>query len=210
MMFYMLDRKTTHGKVPFTTSDAYSGCEIVDCAICGTRGMVGKYKLGKVPVEIIVKDVVDELDDIESASTVLLASSKFREVVTSACLTGIKFYPPLAYVARNDDKRFEEMLRKCQERKKYEIIHVTGTGGSAAKTSGLELLKSCDYCGWNEWSLPADGFHVDERQWDGSDFFHIREFGPFFMTKKAKDVLESSGLTSFAARRISEYTSPFI
>lgn len=26
--------------------------------------------------------------------------------------------------------------------------------------------------------VPKDGFHVDESQWDGSDFVHVRKFGP--------------------------------
>jgi hypothetical protein len=171
--------------------------------------MIGQNKLGKVPVEILIKDVVDELDDIEQASTVLMASKQFRDTVTSAGLTGIEFYPPLGYVLRGKNKLFERMLRQCREEKNFEIIHVSGKGGSVADASGLELLKSCEACGWIEWSLPKNGFHVNKTQWDGSDFFHVKEFGPFFMTERAKDVLSSAGISNFGAQPIDEYRSPF-
>jgi len=209
MNFYMLNRPATHGKVPLTTTDRNVGAKIIDCPVCGTRGMIGKNKLGRVPVEIVIKDVADELDDIEQASTVLLASRKFREAVARVRLTGMEFYPPVGYECTGSNKQFQRTLRLCREEKAFEVMHVTGSGGSVAEASGLELLKSCDACGWTEWSLPKDGFYVDESQWDGSDFFHVKEYGPFFMTQRAVDSLWRAGLSNFGARDIAEYRSPF-
>ncbi len=209
MDFYELYEPVTHGKVPLGTTRAHRGNKVVDCPVCGTRGMIGKCKLGKVPVEILIKDIVDELDDIGQASTVLLASRKFREAVAAGGLTGIEFYPPVGYQTRGKNKLFQNMVRKCRQEKAFEIIHVTGDGGSVAESSGLHLVKSCDACGWIEWSLPKDGFHVDESQWDGSDFVHVREFGPFFMTEKAVEVLSHAGLSNFGAKAVTEYRSPF-
>ncbi len=88
MNFYFLRKPSTHGQVPFSTTDRHMGAKIVDCPVCGTRGMIGKNKLGRVPVEIVIRDIVDELDDIEQAGTVLLGSRKFREAVAAGGLTG--------------------------------------------------------------------------------------------------------------------------
>ena len=209
MNFYFLRKPSTHGQVPFSTTDRHMGAKIVDCPVCGTRGMIGKNKLGRVPVEIVIRDIVDELDDIEQAGTVLLGSRKFREAVAAGGLTGIEFYPPVGYQTVGKNKLFQNMVRKSRDEKAFEVIHVTGDGGSVAENSGLHLVKSCDVCGWNEWSLPKDGFHVDGSQWDGSDFVHVREFGPFFITEKAVEVLSHAGLSSFGAKLITEYRSPF-
>jgi hypothetical protein len=208
MKFYLLRKNRTHGKVPFSTTDEYMGCKLVNCSVCGTRGMIGKNQLGKVPVELLVKDVVDKLDDIEQASTVLLASRKFRDTVADAGLTGIEFYPVVGYQSKGKNKLFQEMVRRCRDEADYQVIHITGSGGSIAQSSRVELTMSCDACGWVEWSLPRNGFHIDEAQWDGSDFFNVKEFAPFFMSEKAVEVLSNAGLSNFGALLATEYRVP--
>jgi len=204
MEFYLLDRLPgKDGRVPLSTTEEHSGDIVVDCASCGTRGILPKCMCGKLPVDILVKDV-GFLEDIEQAATVLLASRKFRQAVASAGLTGIEFYPPLGYRSPSKNQEFRRMIRRCREELQYAVIDVTGRGGSVALTSGLELRKSCDVCGWREWTLPEEGFYVDERQWDGSDFFHVEEYGPFFMTQRAVDVLSGAGLSNFGAELATE------
>jgi len=148
-------------------------------------------------------------EDSCGAGTVPLASRRFRDAVADVGLTGIEFYPVIGYQLRHDNKMFKDTLRRIRDDADYQVIHVTGRGGSIAKTSGIQLVKSCDACGWVEWSMPEDGIHVDESQWDGSDFIHVKEYGDFFMSQRAVDALSRAGLNNFGYKPIEEIKNPF-
>lgn len=205
MRFYLFDTTIREdGKVPLTTTNKHRGCLIVNCPVCKTRGLLGKNRIGKVDVEILVRDIAP-LEDIEQASTVLLASKKFRDAICSAGLTGVEFYPPVGYITNGRMPRYHEVIRQCKKDIQFKIIHVTGKGGSVTHTSGVRLIMSCDVCGWKQWSLPENGFVIDESQWDGSDFFHVVEYGPFFLSERAVKVLDQANLSNFFAQLSTDY-----
>lgn len=205
MIFYLLDRPARKDdKVPLDTTEAHPGCVIVKCADCGVTGIMPHRKGGKVPIELAIYDVT-YLDDIEQAFTTLLASKKFQESASSNYLTGIEFYQPLGYQLRTKKKGADEMIRKCRDEFQFQAIHVTGRGGSIAKTSHVKLRESCQKCGWEEWSLPETGIYVDENQWDRSDFFYVDEFGAMLMSQKAVDALSEANLSNFGAQPTEDY-----
>lgn len=205
MGFYLLRRPARKDdRVPLGVSEEHQGCIIVRCAHCGVIGVLPHRIGGKVDLEIEIKDVA-YLDDIEQAFTKLLVSKKYRDAVMSHGLTGIEFYPPLGYRLKTKKKGAEEMIIKCRDHFQFQAIHVTGRGGSIAKTSGVRLRKSCEKCGWEEWTLPENGIYVDEKQWDGTDFFYVDEFGSMLMSQRAVDALSQAQLSNFAAQPAEEY-----
>jgi len=208
MNFYeMIPTPRRDAKILLGTTDLYPGYRIINCPVCGTRGLLPHSLCGKIPVELLVREA-GYLDDIEQASTTMLFSKKVRDAVTSAELTGIEFYDPVGYRLKRDTPKFEQTLRQARDELQLKVIDVTGKGGSVAKSSEIRSLKSCNVCGWKAWTLPAHGFHVDEAQWDGTDFFQVTEFAPFFMSERAVNVLASAGLSNFGASRAEDYKLP--
>jgi hypothetical protein len=208
MLFYMLKRKPRRdSKIPLETTDAHPGCVIVNCAACGTRGIEPHSTCGRIPVELLVRDAA-YVDDIEQASTTLLFSRTFRDAVTAAGLTGIEFYDPVGYKLKRDTPKFQEVLRQIREEFQFQVGHVTGSGGSIARSSSVRLCESCDVCGWRAWTLPEKGFHIDPAQWDGADFFRVLEYAPFFMSERAVQVLQAAKLSNFGAIPADEFRLP--
>lgn len=140
------------------------------------------------------------VDDIVSPGGIKAVSHRFREAYRKGKLKGARFVDPVGIVTERDGPRYRETVRRIEAERKIKIMWVQGHGGSIAKTRRLKVLRQCDICGWIEWSVPRN-FHVklDPKQWDGSDFLHVIEYGPVFMTERAVQVLSEAGLTNFGA-----------
>ena len=208
MNFYLLLCEARRDdKIPLTVTERHRGCIIVNCSVCGVRGVMPLIKSGKLPVEIKVKCVA-YLDDIEQAFTIFLASRRVQDAVKSNGLTGLEFYPPVGFVRGTREEGVDEMIRKCREELQYQVMHVTGRGGSIAKTSGAGLEDWCLTCGWESWFPPKNGIYVDERQWDGSDFFRVDEFNPMLISERAVQALTDARLSNFYALPAEEFRPP--
>ena len=207
MKFYILRRTPRRdNKIPLETTDDYPGSVLVNCPACGAIGIMPASNTGRLPVEILVRDV-GYLDDLEQASSTFLASRKMREAITSAGLTGIEFYDLVGYKLKRDTHKLQEVLRQARDVFQFQVLRFTGRSGSIGQKSGMILRKSCDKCGWREWTLPEHGYHVDESQWDGSDFFHVEE-GPGFMSERAVQLLQAANLSNFGAILAEEFRLP--
>ncbi|MCB9399415.1 MAG: hypothetical protein H6510_16500 [Acidobacteria bacterium] len=139
----------------------------------------------------------------------LLASKRFQDLISANLLVGIKFLEIIEYEVGIKGKKGKRFLKAVMGMG-YKGIYAVGSGGSIAKTSGVFLRKKCEICGFKEHSLALNGIHIDETQWDGSDFFQIEELpGPTFMSDRAKCILEGGGLSNFAPIRTEDYKVPF-
>lgn len=80
----------------------------------------------------------------------------------------------------------------------WELI-VTGWGGMAPPESGIHLLeeKSCKVCGHLRYSgLTNPERLIDERKWDGSDFFIVWPLPNYrFVSERVADFIGKQGLT---------------
>lgn len=205
MQFYMLRRPPrADDKIPLDVTDENLGCVLVNCPACGTQGIMPKQLSPWVPIEIRVQSL-GYLDDIEQAFSTLLVSQKFRDAVVAAGLVGMEFKSPVGFTSKIKKPSYQKVVEEARDVLRLEAIWVTGRGGSVAETSGVRLQKSCDDCGWHAWTLPERGYHIDEEQWDGSDFFYVEESGALFMTQRAVDVLEAAGLSNFGASPAEDY-----
>ena len=199
MDFFVLKRLPRRDqRIPLGTSKANRGHVVINCNVCGTRGILPKSRTPQMPVEITILDT-GNLEDIEQASTTLLFSKKARSVLRDQALSGIAFCPPIGYILSRQGKEMDTMLEQCQNVFDYQVTFITGRGGSIAQSSDVKLIKSCDACGWKEWSQPKEGIRVDERQWDGSDFFFVDEYGGPLLSGIAVRALHAADLSNFGA-----------
>lgn len=77
----------------------------------------------------------------------------------------------------------------------WEFI-VTGYGGIVDPRSGVYLKYECEACGLKQYSAYEHGVIIDEKQWDGSDFFRVTGAGGIFITERVKDFIQEKQLTN--------------
>jgi hypothetical protein len=76
-------------------------------------------------------------------------------------------------------------------------LRVVGWGGLAPPESGVQLVEKCDACGDLEYSgTDQPELILDERQWDGSDFFFVWPLPRFiFVTDRVAELVHKHNLT---------------
>lgn len=78
----------------------------------------------------------------------------------------------------------------------WELV-VTGKGGNAHPKSGIKLKYECKTCGLTYYTGFGKGLYVDEKQWDGSDFFTIWPLPKYYLvTERVKNFAEVNKLTN--------------
>jgi hypothetical protein len=90
-------------------------------------------------------------------------------------------------------KRFKGVVSTIP--KFWELV-ITGKGGHAHTKSGIKLKYECKACGLKKYTAYEHGIIVDEKNWDGSDFFRIIEWPLKLVTEKVKRVIEDSKITN--------------
>jgi len=78
-------------------------------------------------------------------------------------------------------------------------LKIIGKGGNIHPDSGIsiKIKRICDACGAEKISIRGRGIIVDEKQWDGSDFFFVTEFpGMRLVTERVKDFIIGERLTN--------------
>lgn len=89
----------------------------------------------------------------------------------------------------------------------YKELIVTGTAGCLKTKSGVEIPK-CLKCGALRVSSHIrnqKGFIVDE-EWDGSDMFHFKDWGPIIITEKVKCLMEKNKMKNVEFEKLDEVT----
>jgi hypothetical protein len=78
-------------------------------------------------------------------------------------------------------------------------IKVTGQGGEADPACGVRLLPElgCEACNMKKYSDYTNGIIVNEKSWDGSDFFTVIPYPKFFLiTERVKEFIMKNGFTN--------------
>lgn len=74
--------------------------------------------------------------------------------------------------------------------KLYHVL-VPATGHLASKNH-VKLVEKCDACGLERYTTWLGGMSVDEKSWDGSDAFRLKEhWGRVIVTEKFKQLVEN-------------------
>ena len=85
----------------------------------------------------------------------------------------------------------------------WEVV-VTGWGGVVPPVFGMRLVRSCSACGSKRYVCFMDLERlIDERQWDGSDFFRVWPFGYTFVTDRVARLMQEHGLRGAQLRPLS-------
>lgn len=104
----------------------------------------------------------------------------FRE----AGFTGFEVKPVMVErVKRLGKRRLEEIPEL------WELV-VVGKGGDALPESGIRVIYRCEVCGLVRYSSYRNGILVDEKQWDGSDFFTVNGYPKkILVTERVKELI---------------------
>ena len=78
----------------------------------------------------------------------------------------------------------------------WELMPI-GWGGLAPSESGIELIEYCEVCRYTQYSaLTNPSRLIDQKQWDGSDFFIVWPLPRFiFVSPRVREVIEEANLT---------------
>ncbi len=130
------------------------------------------------------------LKTVDFSSTILadvVISDRAWRLLTDATLTGFGVQPVILKGAK---------VKKLQGPPLFWEFCVIGNGGFAHPDSGIVLKTSCDTCGLKRYSAYEHGIKIDAAQWDGADFFTIREYGLKFCSERARTFILEHGLTN--------------
>jgi hypothetical protein len=87
-------------------------------------------------------------------------------------------------------------------------------GIHVAKESGMELIKKCEYCGFEEYGEWTSTLKIDLEDWEEKaqpDIFHLYEKGGYkIITEKVKNLIENNHLTNIKIIPVEELESPKI
>jgi hypothetical protein len=110
-----------------------------------------------------------------------IISDKVINILTSENLTGYELKP---VVFKKIKKPLPEIIPN------YKELFVIGKGRDAHPDSGIIIGETCEACrliGYDGWKGKLT---VDEKNWDGSDFFKLTFPGGIFVTDRVKKVFE--------------------
>jgi hypothetical protein len=110
-----------------------------------------------------------------------LVSDKVINIITSEGLTGYTLKPVTIEKIR---KTSPEIIPDYRE------LSISGIGGDVHPDSGIIIGETCEICnlkGYTSWKGPLI---LDQKNWDGSDFFRFTFPGGIFVTKKVKEAFE--------------------
>lgn len=110
-----------------------------------------------------------------------MISDKVINIISSEGLVGYTLKP---VVIKKVKKPLPEIIPV------YKELFITGNGGEVHKDSKLIIVEKCDSCGHIGYRGWENKLIINERNWDGSDFFHLKYPGGIFVTEKVKKIFE--------------------
>jgi len=115
-----------------------------------------------------------------------MINERVVKILKDECLTGYELKPVT----------IKKVERNCpKEIPKYQELWVIGKAGVHPDT-GLIVFERCDACGLVEYRGWKNKLIIDEKSWDGSDFFHLDPYpGGTFVSERVKEVFEKYKVT---------------
>jgi hypothetical protein len=127
---------------------------------------------------------------VDFSSTTLadmVIGERVKAVLRGAGLTGFTTNPVVMKGAK---------YKKLSGTSTFWEFLATRNGGYAHKASGIILRFECEACGLKRFSSFEHGIQIDEGQWDGSDFFTLRDCAGVFCSEKCRSVVLEQNLTN--------------
>lgn len=121
-----------------------------------------------------------------------LITNNVLRLLQKANFTGFTVKPVQIKLPSEEDRRLDKVPTL------WELI-ITGKGGDADPKSGIRQIYTCPHCSLVEYSSFHHGIIVNEREWDGSDFFTVNGYPKFiFVTERVKDFVIEHGMANCA------------
>ncbi len=120
-----------------------------------------------------------------------LVTERVLTLFREAGLTGFEAKPVVVEKVKRVKKEQPVTIPRL-----WELV-ITGKGGDAHPDSGIRVIYKCDACGLTRYSSYRDGIIVNEREWDGSDFFTVNGYPKLILvTERVKDLIVANQLTN--------------
>lgn len=158
--------------------------ESIKCSEVDDHQRAGK-RITALTLKLITTKIVDF-----SWSTLadIVVSQRAIEIFRESRLSGFRVEP----VKLVQNKKLEKIGNVSL----WEFIAL-GCGGNAHLSSGITLKTNCKACGLQIFSAFEKGIVIDEKKWDGSDFFSVIEYPKYvFCSERAKNIIENNMLTN--------------
>jgi hypothetical protein len=131
-------------------------------------------------------NVVAGLDVVWTWSSEILISTRAAKHLRVAGITGFHTEPLAPW--KTTGRTLEG----------FERFVVTGWGGNADSTRGVEVVDRCDACGHVSF-IARSANVIDPAAWNGEDAFFVWPFPKFiFVTERFRDLVDAAGLTGCA------------
>jgi len=143
----------------------------------------GHQRIGRRTTDLSVELVAYPVADIVwTWYSDCLIQDHVLEAFREAGLTGFEVKPVKA--------RFKSKRHRDKEPPRLWELVVTGSAGMPPPESGVRLIERCEACGAEDYTAWTDASKlIDEKQWDGSDFFKLRIYGYKFVTERVVDCI---------------------
>jgi len=115
-----------------------------------------------------------------------MINERVAKILKDEDLTGYELKPvTIKKVKKNNPKKIPQ----------YQELNVTGKAGVHPDT-GLIVVERCDACKHVDYRGWKNKLIIDEKKWDGSDFFHLDPYpGGIFVSERVKEVFEKHKVT---------------
>jgi hypothetical protein len=118
-----------------------------------------------------------------------ILTERVRDLFVKEEFTGFEVEPVKVAKIKRKSKRVSHVPPL------FELL-VYGMGGPPDPESGSILLKGPDEKGFVVYSSFNNGLIVNERTWDGSDFFTVEGHNKIIVSERVKDIIVRKGLTN--------------
>jgi hypothetical protein len=179
-MFYVLRRNDRYPDVWYNDSDEFDPFTLVKCPKDPDHQRGERDQNVNLWIDIKKPKIGDFVPTVYSD---WLITDRTAEIFKTHNLTGYKL----------------QSVKVCNKKLDFNLweLVVTGSAGRAHPDSELRLIRHCEYCGSTKYTQikKGVGIIVDEKNWDGSDFFTIVEYYKFILiTEKVKKIIDEYNL----------------
>lgn len=175
MIFYDMQKNYKFDDVDYENNTDW---ESIICSECDGHQRAGK-RIGKLKIEITGKNKSDFF--WTSLLSELIITDKVATIFKENNVTGY-------------DLKEVEVCNMDYPFKLWEFV-VIGNGGKAHIDSGIKLKYNCKSCGLKRYSAYENGIIVDEKNWDGSNFFTVEGYSKHILvTENIKELVKKHRL----------------
>ncbi len=184
--------------------------EKINCSVCGREWFKTLWYNEDNTFELVLSK--ENFSNFLGCVNYVLVSDDTKMVLTQEFLTG--YHLVKASILSMDDLSPEQLrdlkinytysqLKKfAKNPPTYHKLFIDGKAELHEK-AGVVLVEYCEHCGYKRYDIPGSPpFYmigspkfIKKESWDGSDFFHVKEFHTIYCSERFYEVYKKHNLT---------------